>query len=63
MYTQKTVCVADLNIDLNPWHSQSPKSTHGTLTHLSNNKRKNHVYTNKGVLLWDDLPVTQLMVH
>lgn len=27
----------------------TPKSTHGTLTDLSNNKRKNDVYTNKGV--------------
>ena len=49
MYTQRTVCVADWSIDLNPWHSQSPKSTYGTLTDLSNNKRKNDVYTHKGV--------------
>ena len=46
MYTQTTACFADWNIDLNPWHLQSPKSTHETLTHLVNNKRKNHVYTN-----------------
>ena len=58
MYIQITVCVADQNVNLNPWHSQSP-----TLTDLSNNKRKNDVYTNKGVLLWDDLQITQFMVH
>ena len=63
MYTQISVSVADWNIHLNPSHSQSPKSIHGTLTHLSNTKMKNHVYTNMGVLLWDDLPVPQLMVH
>ena len=53
MYTQITVYVADWNIDLNSWHSHPnqvyTKSTHGTLTDLSNNKRKNDEYTNKGV--------------